>query len=105
MFTKIKPCSNKTFTLAEVLITLGIIGVVAALTLPAIVSTTKNKELETGLKKGYSTLAQALKMYEQENGYPVTSSIMRQELKGILMKYLNTAKALSEQDYFKRLPK
>ena len=37
---------NKGFTLAEVLITLGIIGVVAAMTLPALVNHTQGKELE-----------------------------------------------------------
>ena len=40
------------FTLAEVLITLGIIGIVAALTLPVIISDVKNSQLEAGLKKG-----------------------------------------------------
>ena len=83
----------RAFTLAEVLITLGIIGVVAALTLPALITNTQNKQLEAGLKKAYSTLSQTLKMYEQENGYPATpSSIGRQELKPILMKYLNTVR-------------
>lgn len=80
------------FTLSEVLITLGIIGVVASLTLPAIVSTTRNKELETGLKKGYSTLSQALKMYEQENGEPIKGSVEGINLKKILMTYLNVVK-------------
>lgn len=51
---------QKAFTLAEILITLGIIGVVAAMTLPAVINTTKNKELETALKKSYSTLGQAV---------------------------------------------
>lgn len=35
---------TKAFTLAEVLITLGIIGVVAAMTLPALIQTNKNLE-------------------------------------------------------------
>ena len=35
------------FTLAEVLITLGIIGVVAAITLPTLTTKIKHKELET----------------------------------------------------------
>ena len=35
---------KKAFTLAEVLITLGIIGVVAAITLPSVINNTKNKE-------------------------------------------------------------
>lgn len=40
----------KGFTLAEVLITLGIIGVVAAMTLPSLTQKTKYKELETRYK-------------------------------------------------------
>ena len=35
------------FTLAEVLVTLGIIGVVAALTLPSLITNYRRKELET----------------------------------------------------------
>ena len=38
------------FTLAEVLITLGIIGVVAALTIPSIVADYRNKQTATQLK-------------------------------------------------------
>lgn len=56
------------FTLAEVLITLGIIGIVAALTLPAIVNNSRNKQLETGLRKAYSAISQALEMYQAQNG-------------------------------------
>ena len=42
------------FTLAEVLVTLGIIGVVAAMTLPALVQNYKEKATVTQLKKVYS---------------------------------------------------
>lgn len=56
------------FTLAEVLITLGIIGVVAAMTLPAIVHNYKKQEIEAKLKKFYTTMSQAVKMSEIENG-------------------------------------
>lgn len=48
------------FTLAETLITLGIIGVVAALTLPTLIDNYKAKVLEAQFKKGYSTLSQAI---------------------------------------------
>ncbi len=44
--------------MAEVLITIGIIGVVAALTLPVIINDIQNKQLESLFKKSYSTLLQ-----------------------------------------------
>lgn len=48
------------FTLAEVLITLGIIGVVAAMTLPTLIANKQKMELQTALKKSYSVLSNAL---------------------------------------------
>lgn len=50
------------FTLAEVLITLGIIGVVAAITIPVLVAKINEQVHKTQLKKTISTLNQALKM-------------------------------------------
>lgn len=50
---------EKAFTLAEVLITLGIIGIVAAMTMPALIVSHKEKETSVKLKKVYSTLSQA----------------------------------------------
>lgn len=82
----------RAFTLAEVLITLGIIGVVAALTLPALITNTQNKQLETGLKKAYSTINQALLLYERENGQPITPDAASQSVKPALMKYITTVK-------------
>ena len=56
------------FTLAEVLITLGIIGVVAAMTLPAILAKTDKQETVAKLKKVYSVLSQGIKRSELDNG-------------------------------------
>ena len=50
------------FTLAEVLITLGIIGVVAAMTLPVLVQKNNNRVVEVRLMKFYSAINQAVKM-------------------------------------------
>ncbi len=61
------------FTLAEVLITLGIIGVVAALTLPTLIQNNQKKQFQVGLQKGYSELLQALDAYKNANGEPLTS--------------------------------
>ena len=58
---------KKAFTLAEVLITLGIIGVIASLTIPALINKTNKRELETAFKKQYSTLQQAVMMIKTED--------------------------------------
>ena len=59
---------KKAFTLAEVLITLGIIGVVAAMTLPSLVGNYKKKVTVTRLKKFYSTMQQAIQLAEKDYG-------------------------------------
>ena len=56
------------FTLAEVLITLGIIGVVAAMTLPAINAHYRKKEIPVKLKKFTSTMQNALNMATVDYG-------------------------------------
>lgn len=50
------------FTLAEVLITLGIIGVVAAMTIPTLMNQTGQAQFKTGFKKMISVLNQAVTM-------------------------------------------
>lgn len=55
------------FTLAEVLITLGIIGIVAAMTMPSLVANYKKQETVTRLKKTYSIVQQAIKHSEAYN--------------------------------------
>lgn len=62
---------KKAFTLSEVLITLAIIGIVASLTIPTLVNNYRKKQFETGLKKEYSVLLQALDMYKQDNETPL----------------------------------
>ncbi len=56
------------FTLAEVLITLGIIGVVAAMTLPALIQNYQKMVVENQLKVSYSLISNAIKMAEAEYG-------------------------------------
>lgn len=59
---------KKAFTLAEVLVTLGIIGVVAALTLPTLIQNHKRQENIVRLKKVYSILQQDIDLAKVENG-------------------------------------
>jgi prepilin-type N-terminal cleavage/methylation domain-containing protein len=56
------------FTLAEVLITLSIIGVIAALTMPTLVVKYQKLQTVTQLKKVYSVLNQAMRLSEVDNG-------------------------------------
>ena len=58
----------RAFTLAEVLITLGIIGVVSAMTLPSLINQTQGKELEAGLKKAYATIQSAYNQMTYDKG-------------------------------------
>ena len=56
------------FTLAEVLITLGIIGVVASMTIPTLMANHRKKVVETKLEKIYSVMNQAINLTNAEYG-------------------------------------
>ena len=101
------------FTLAEVLITLGIIGVVAALTIPALIANHKKTAVETRLKKFYSVMNQAITQSELENGDKSTWNIDMSVDKDnndvsdnlewynkYLAKYLKTTKVEKNQDNY-----
>lgn len=59
---------RKGFTLAEVLITLGIVGIVAAMTLPTVVNHYRKQVIGTKLSKFYSIMNQALLKSKAEYG-------------------------------------
>lgn len=54
------------FTLAEVLITLGIIGIIAAITLPTIIGKYQKKAASSKLKKLFVTLENAIRLTEMQ---------------------------------------
>ncbi|MFA7659026.1 MAG: DUF6613 domain-containing protein [Candidatus Gastranaerophilaceae bacterium] len=68
----IRPFNRSTFqpafTLAEVLITLGTIGLIAMMTIPDLISNYQKEQVLSQLKKDYSSLVQAVKLSEIENG-------------------------------------
>ena len=68
LFTTHHSLRKTAFTLAEVLITLGIIGVVAALTLPALINNYEKSVVETRMQKFYTNINAALKLSIVENG-------------------------------------
>ena len=63
------------FTLAEVLITLAIIGVVATLTLPALMTNTAEQQAKSAFKKGINTLTEAAQLNQAIAGYDYSSLI------------------------------
>ncbi len=58
------------FTMAEVLITLGIIGIVAAMTLPTVINRAQRKILTQQFKKSYATVQNAINLAQSEWGAP-----------------------------------
>ena len=69
-FNSLFSSNELAFTLAEVLIALAIIGVIAAMTIPILIKTQQEKATITALKKAYSTLSSAYNLAVQENGTP-----------------------------------
>lgn len=62
-------CYKKGFTLAEVLITLGIIGIVSAFTMPVLIQNYKKNVLKQQFKKSYSLMQQAYQKVFADNEY------------------------------------
>ena len=60
--------SKCAFTLSEVLITIAVVGVVAAMTLPSLIKNYNNYVTEQKLKKAYNTVYNAIRMAEVDNG-------------------------------------
>jgi prepilin-type N-terminal cleavage/methylation domain-containing protein len=60
-FSTFEKSKHSAFTLAEVLITLGIIGVVAAMTMPTLMANVRKAQYSAAFKKGISTLNQAVR--------------------------------------------
>lgn len=89
---------NKAFTLAEVLITLGIIGVVAAMTLPTLIQKNQDKELISRTKKVFSDINNAALSAQNDFGVIGDNSLLFNpnntdiETAKNLLKYFNGAK-------------
>ena len=92
----LNPVRNKGFTLAEVLITLVIIGIIGALTVPSLIQNTQKQEYVSALKKTYSTLSQAAQLIISEEGSPKYTeggwAKDNDTVYEMFKKYLNSAK-------------
>lgn len=84
--------SKTAFTLAEVLITLGIIGIVAAITIPGIINHNKANRLKAQYLKAYSTFAQVQRwMIEDDVSSDPLSYSTTEEYRQAFGKYLKAA--------------
>ena len=95
-YTHFPHTKRAAFTLAEVLITLGIIGIVAAMTIPTLVANYQKKVLKTQFAKKYAEISQAVLLAKSEtNGnfkeycikYDGTSFFNEPECKAMFDKY------------------
>lgn len=91
----------KGFTLAEVLITLGIIGVVAAITIPSLISKVQKAQIEALVKENYSSVAQAMRMADADDveAMPVTVSVqgMKDWFNNFLAPYMKIERACFQE--------
>ena len=81
---------KKGFTLAEVLITLAIIGVVAAIAIPSVISNSQQQEFKTGLRKAVSVLNSAITMNMAIDG---ESPYDNNDLYNFLQKHMSVLKS------------
>lgn len=87
-----KENNKAAFTLAEVLITLVIIGIIAAITVPSLINKTNNQETVSKLEKAYSTLAQATNSIIAEEGPVKTWTTSTDNIYMLYKKKLKNAK-------------
>lgn len=87
----------KGFTLAELLIVIGVVGIIAESTIPVIINNFNTKVTVVALKKTYSMLSSAYTLAVQENGTPENWSLSLDSTGAInaankLIPYLNILK-------------
>lgn len=94
---------KKGFTLAEVLITLSIIGVVAAITIPSVIENSQQAQFKTGLRKAVNVLNSSIslnRLYKNDTPYRNT------DLSNFLQRYMDVdgSKTLLQNKFCVRAP-
>jgi prepilin-type N-terminal cleavage/methylation domain-containing protein len=94
---------KKAFTLAEVLITLLIIGIIASITIPGLIADTQDQQYKVAWKKVYSDMDQATKRIMIDNGGTIAGLCDWGEnncLRNLYLSYLNYVKSCDNgQEY------
>lgn len=83
---------KKGFTLAEVLITLGIIGVVASITIPNLMTQIQDRQFKEAAKKAFSQSSQILLQIKQDNGGTLSGYYSASILEPLFISYFKVAK-------------
>ena len=90
---ELKLKKNKGFTLAEVLVTLVVIGVVAALCIPALIQNTQQAQYKSALKENNAVLSAALQRYMSDNAGSLSGTFIdANSFKNNITQYLNILK-------------
>lgn len=94
IYRQIKYTTKKiAFTLAEVLITLGVIGIVAAITIPTIMNQYQENVNRNKLKNAYSIITEATQHMQNDNGNALWCYIVcNTQMRDMYKTYLPTAK-------------
>lgn len=92
---------KKAFSLAEILVTLTIIGVIASMTIPNLQTNAHKRELAAGCKKAFSTLSNAIALAEQANGpvrkWGLSDNSSAEDFEEYLLPYLNVIQVCKNQ--------
>lgn len=92
------------FTMAEVLITLGIIAIIAAMTLPALIQKQQTKSILVSLNKSYAELQNIVNLISNEHGEDIGNVIKLYDdaqTKNLFMKYYDNSKDCSNNSCYK----
>ena len=83
-FQKLNPIKNTAFTMAEILLSLTIIGVVAAITLPSLTGNINERTWATQKKALYARMSQAIPLIGSVNGYADSETFITGALSKVL---------------------
>lgn len=93
----------RAFTLAEILIVLGIVGVIAAITIPMLITNYQKRLTLTRLQKHYAQLNQVIKLIDEEHGLAVLSGSATNSVQKYILPHYKGATYYAPNNYKKSM--
>lgn len=90
--------SKLAFTLAEVLITLGIIGIIAEATIPTLMNNVNNAENKAAFKKSFSTMSQVMTSVVADQGSLAGAFTDNNSFRDLFLPYFKSVKSCNDGD-------